>query len=70
VPTKAALSLLNWTGEKKYNKRLMGRDKDRGITHQLPSQAKQTQLGEISLIYHQSNQSRIMRNKTRAVPEE
>jgi len=31
VPTKAALSLLflSWTGEKKYNERLMGPDKDR-----------------------------------------
>jgi len=31
VLTKAALSLplLNWTGEKKYNKSLMGRDQDR-----------------------------------------
>jgi len=31
VPTKATLSLplLNWTGEKKYDERLMGRDKDR-----------------------------------------
>jgi len=31
VPTKAALSfpLLNWTGERKYDKRLMDRDKDR-----------------------------------------
>ena len=34
VPTKATLSLplLNWTGEKKYNERLVGRDKDREIT--------------------------------------
>ena len=30
VPTKAALSfpLLSWTGERKYNERLVGRDKD------------------------------------------
>ena len=30
VPTKAALSLplLSWTGERKYNKRLVGQDKD------------------------------------------
>ena len=34
------------------------------ITHQLPSQAKQIQLEESSLISHQSNQSRIMRNMT------
>jgi len=31
MPTKAALPLplLNWTREKKYNERLVGRDKDR-----------------------------------------
>jgi len=31
VPTKAtpSLSLLNWTAGRKYDKRLMGRDKDR-----------------------------------------
>jgi len=31
VPTKAALSLaqLSWTGERKYNERLVGQDKDR-----------------------------------------
>jgi len=31
VPTKAALSLplFNWTGEKKYDKKLMGSDRDR-----------------------------------------
>jgi len=31
------------------------RQRQRDITHQLPSQAKETQLGEISLIYCQSN---------------
>jgi len=52
VPTKAALSLpfLSWTGDRKYNERLMGRDKDREITQQLPSQAKQAGLAEISLV--------------------
>jgi len=34
--------------------------------HPLPSWVKQTQLGEISLIYCQSNQSRIMRNKNKS----
>jgi len=31
VPTKTTLSLplLNWTGERKYDERLKGRDKDR-----------------------------------------
>ena len=69
VPTKAALSLplLNWTGERKYNERLMGRGKDREITHQLLSQAKQTRLGE-KLVYFitSQKQSRIMRNKTKS----
>ncbi len=56
VPAKATLLLpfLNWTGERKYNERLMGRDKDRESSQQLPSQAKQTGLGKISLIYYQS----------------
>jgi len=48
VPTKAALSLLllSWTRERKYNEKLVGRVKDRDITYQLPSWAKQTELGE------------------------
>jgi len=64
VPTKTALSLplLSWTGKRKYDERLQGQVKEgeRSLT-------KQTELGENnkSLIYHQSNQSRIMRNKTR-----
>jgi len=67
VVIKAALSLplLSWKGERKYDKRLVGRDKHREITQQLPSRAKQIELGEIRIIYHQSNQSRIMRNKTK-----
>jgi len=34
VPSKAALSLalLSWTGERKYDERLEGQDKDRAIT--------------------------------------
>ena len=64
LSTQAAVSLPSSAGwGKKYNAGLMGRDKDREITQQLPSWAKQTQLGEISIIYYQSNQSRIMRNK-------
>jgi len=34
--------LLNWTGERKYNERLVGKDKDREITQQLPPREKQT----------------------------
>lgn len=41
-----------------------GFEKDRDITQQLLSWAKQILLGEISLIYCQSNQSRVMRNKS------
>jgi len=42
VPTKAvpSLPLLSWTGERKYNERLVGRDKHREITHQSQSWAK------------------------------
>jgi len=40
-----SLSLLNWTGERKHDERLMDRDKDRD-TYQLPSQTKQAELGE------------------------
>jgi len=35
--------------QEKKHERLVGRDKDRQITHQLLSRAKQTQLGEINL---------------------
>lgn len=49
APTKAALyavtPLLSWTGERKYNERLLGWGKDREITQQLPLQAKWTLLG-------------------------
>lgn len=36
----------------KNGKRVMGWDKDREITHKLLTQAKQTRLGEMYLIYH------------------
>jgi len=64
VPTKATFitPLLNRTGERKYDERLVGQEENREITQQLPSWARQTTLREISLIYYQSNQSRIMRN--------
>jgi len=44
-------------------KSLSASEKDREVTHQLVSQTKQNKLGEINLIYCQSNQSRVMRNK-------
>ena len=50
--SRSITPLLNWTGERKYNERLVGRDKDREITQQLPLQAKQTRPGEkVNLIY-------------------
>ena len=55
--------LLSSTGEKKYNKSLVGWGKDREFTQQLLSRTKQTRCGEISLMRCQSNQSRIMRDK-------
>ena len=66
VSTKAVLShpLLRWTGEREYNKRVMGQDNDRDITQQLLSWANQTKLGE-KLMYYLSYQSREMRNKTK-----
>ena len=65
VPTKATLSLPSSAGQGRENI-MKGSWVDREVTHQLPSRAKQTRLGEISLIYYQSNQSRIMRNKTKS----
>jgi len=49
VPTKASLSLalLNWTGERKCGKRLVGQDKDREITHLLPSQENRLYSGKL-----------------------
>jgi len=65
VPTKTTLllPLLNWTGEKKYDERLVGRDKDRerSLTDYCHGE-KRLNLGrKRSLIYHKSNQSRIIR---------
>jgi len=65
VPAKAApsLPLLSWRGEKKIRRIARGLRLGQGeITQQLPLWAKQTRLGENSLTYQQSNQSRIMRN--------
>jgi len=63
VPTKTTLSLplLSWTGQRKYDERLEGQDKDRekSLTNYRHGQ-KQFELGEKSLIYHHSNQ--IVRN--------
>lgn len=67
--TRPALSLPSAAAqgrERTSDERLMGWGKDREITQQLPSWEKQTSLGEVSLIYYQSHQSRILRNKTKS----
>ena len=67
VPTKTTLSLplLNWTWERKYDERLQGRDK--GSLSNYGHRQSRLNLGRKgSLIRHQSNQSRIVRNKTRS----
>jgi len=68
VPTKAALSLLllSWKGKKKYNERLIGQDKDRerSLTNY---HHRQNRLDLGKLIYYQSNQSRVMRTKTKSL---
>ena len=70
MPTKTALSLplLSWTGERTYDERLEGRDKDRerSLTNYCHGQNRLNLGRKGSLIYHQSNQSRIVRNKTRS----
>jgi len=57
--------LLSWTGERKQNKRLIGqgRDRERSLTNYRHRRIDST-WGKIYLIYYQSNQSRIVRNKT------
>jgi len=65
MPTKTALSLplLSWTGERKGDERLEGRDKDRerSLTNYCHGQNRLTLGRKGSLIHHQSNQSRIVR---------
>ena len=68
VPTKTALSLplLSWTGERKYDERLEGRDKDRArpLTSYCHGQNRLNLGRKGSFIHHQSNQSWVMRTKT------
>ena len=45
-PAALSVPLLNRTRGENKMKKLVGRDKGREIAYQLPSQAKQTQLGE------------------------
>jgi len=70
VLTKTALPLplLRWRGERKYDERLESRDKDRerSLVNYCHGQNRQNLGRKGSLINHQANQSRIMRNKTRS----
>ena len=69
MPTKAVLSLLllNGTEETKYNRRLVGRGRDRETSHSNDNHGQnRVNLRKINLIYYQSNQSRIMRNKSKS----
>jgi len=70
VLTKIALSLplLNWTGEGKYHERLEGPDKDRerSLTNYCHGKNIMNLGKKGSLTYDQSNQSRIVRNKSRS----
>ena len=65
VPPKAALSLplLGGTGERKHSKRLVGRDKGRGISQQLLSRAKQTELGKVNLLLIEPESSNEKQNQ-------
>jgi len=69
VPNKTnpSVPLLNWTEERKYDERLEGRDKDRerSTTSYHHGQNRLNLGRKERLNYHQSNQNRIVRNKTR-----
>ena len=60
VLTKLLYCAPQLDGGEKYNERVMGWDKDRGIAHQSPLRANQTQLGEINILDIKS-EYRIMR---------
>jgi len=70
MPTKTApsLPLLNWTGERKYDGRFEGGDKDRerSLTNCCHGQNRLNLGRKGGFIHHQSNQSRIVRNKSRS----
>jgi len=70
VPTKTALSLhlLSWAGERKYDERLVGQDKDRerSLTNYCHGLNRLNLGREKSLIHHLLNQSKIVRYKTRS----
>ena len=65
--SRSVIPLLSWTGERKTEQKACGpRWGQWEITQQLSSRTKQTQLWGISLIYYQSNQSRVMRTKNKS----
>jgi len=70
VPTKTTLSLplLSWTGERRYDERFkgQGKDRERSLTFYCHGQNRLNLGRKGSSIYDQSNQSSIMRNKTRS----
>jgi len=70
VPTKTSLSLplLKCTEERKYHDRLEAQDKDRerSLISYSNGQNRLNLGRKGSLIHHQSNQSRIVRNKSRS----
>lgn len=57
--------LLNWIGERKYNGKLRGQDKDKERSF-INYCHGQNRPGEIRLIYYQSYQNRAKRNKTKS----
>jgi len=63
VPITLSLPRFNWTGERKYDERLEGQDKDRerSLTYYCHGQNRLNLGRKGSLIYHQSNQSMIVR---------
>ena len=69
VPTKAALPLLSSAGQGTENitkgSWVKIKDRERSLTNCCHKQNR-LDLGKINLIYYQSNQSRIMRNKTKS----
>jgi len=62
--SRSITPLLSWTGERKYNKRIMGQDKGRGrsLSSYCHGQNRLS-LGKMKLIYCQSNQSRVVRKE-------
>jgi len=70
VPTRTALSLplISWTRERKYDERLEDPDKDRerSLASYCHGQNRLNLGRKGSFIHHQSNHSRIVRNKSKS----